>query len=165
MISKKDLEFAKRSVELAKIALDKGDEPFGSLLVSKEGKVLYEGHNEVSSGDHTRHPEFEIAKWAANNLTEEERRNATVYTSNEHCPMCAAAHGWVGLGKIVYVASSKQLGEWLKEFDLPLPRVKTLKIQDVISDVEVVGPILEFEETLKGYHHENALRTKNKKAF
>jgi len=25
-----------------------------------------------------------------------------MYTSGEHCPMCAAAHGWVGIGKLVY---------------------------------------------------------------
>ena len=29
--------------------------------------------------------------------------------------MCAAAHGWVGLGRIVYVTSSEQMGSWLAE--------------------------------------------------
>ncbi|NLN50223.1 MAG: nucleoside deaminase [Acholeplasmataceae bacterium] len=160
MLSKQDLIFARRSVELAKISLDQGDEPFGSLLVSASGEILYEGHNEVSSGDQTRHPEFEIARWAAKNLTEKERKEAIVYTSNEHCPMCAAAHGWVGLGKIVYVASASQLMKWLKEVGAPVPRVKPLPIQEVIRDVEVVGPILEFSEILKSYHQQNYLATK-----
>ena len=31
MISKLDLKYLKRCIELAKIALDKGDEPFGSV--------------------------------------------------------------------------------------------------------------------------------------
>lgn len=162
MITEKDLKFLKRSVELAKISLDKGDEPFGSVLVSKEGVILYEGHNEVSSGDHTRHPEFEIARWAANNLSVEERKEATVYTSNEHCPMCAAAHGWVGLGKIVYAASSKQLSEWLEEFCAPKGPVNTIPIQEVINNVEVVGPVKEFSKIIKSYHLENYLRSKNK---
>jgi len=30
-------------------------------------------------------------------MTPAERLQATVYTSGEHCPMCAAAHGWAGL--------------------------------------------------------------------
>ena len=30
----------------------------------------------------------------------------TVYTSGEHCPMCSAAHAWVGLGRIVYAVSA-----------------------------------------------------------
>lgn len=160
MLTEKDMMFLKRAVELAKVALDKGDEPFGSVLVSKDGKVLYEGHNQVSGGDHTRHPEFEIAKWAANNLSEEERKESVVYTSGEHCPMCAAAHGWVGLGKVVYAASSKQLSEWLKEFGAKKPRVKTLPIQDVINDTVVVGPVIEFESILKTYHKQNYLRKK-----
>src|SRR5699024_12203067 len=44
----------------------------------------------------TMHPEFELARWAANNMSPEARAQATVYTSGEHCPMCAAAHAWVG---------------------------------------------------------------------
>ena len=92
-----------------------GDEPFGSVLVAADGTVLFEDHNRVAGGDHTRHPEFELARWAAAHLTPEERRQATVYTSGEHCPMCAAAHGWVGLGRIVYASSSAQLVAWLAE--------------------------------------------------
>ena len=95
-----------RCVELARKALAEGDEPFGSVLVSAEGKVLAEDRNRAGSGDHTRHPEFELARWAAGHMTPEERAGATVFTSGEHCPMCAAAHGWVGLGRIVYVCSS-----------------------------------------------------------
>ena len=50
-------------------------------------------------GDATRHPEFAIARWAADESDAcPTRADATVYTSGEHCPMCAAAHAWVGLG-------------------------------------------------------------------
>ena len=116
MITETDLKYLERCVELAKIALEKGDEPFGSVLVTKEGKVLKEDHNRVSGGDHTQHPEFAIARWAAAN-DPDERSEATVYTSGEHCPMCAAAHGWVGLGRIVYASSSAQLVQWLEEME------------------------------------------------
>src|SRR5690625_7476639 len=109
MIQESDMPYLKRCVELAKEALDAGDEPFGSVLVSADGKILFEDRNRVAGGDQTRHPEFEIARWAAANLSPEDRKKATVYTSGEHCPMCAAAHAWVGLGRIVYVSSSKQL--------------------------------------------------------
>ena len=126
-----DLRHLRRCVELATTALEAGDEPFGSVLVAGDGTVLAEDHNRVASGDRTRHPEFELARWSAANLTPEERAAATVYTSGEHCPMCAAAHGWVGLGRIVYVASSEQLAGWLAELGVPPPPVRTLAIGEV----------------------------------
>ena len=66
----------------------------GSILVDQNGLTRFEDRNRVKDGDHTRHPEFAIARWAVDNLTPAERAVATVYTSGEHCPMCAAAHAW-----------------------------------------------------------------------
>lgn len=144
MINDTDLKHLKRCIELAKAALETGDEPFGSILVSADGKVLAEDHNHVAGGDHTQHPEFALARWAAQNMTPEERSKATVYTSGEHCPMCAAAHGWVGLGRIVYASSSEQLGQWLREMGVAAQsRVRALRIQDVIRDTPVDGPVPE----------------------
>ena len=114
-----ELRCLRRCVELAAEALDAGDEPFGSVLVDGDGTVRAEDRNRVASGDSTRHPEFALARWAAENLTVAERAAATVYTSGEHCPMCAAAHAWVGLGRIVYAASSEQLTGWLTEWGVP----------------------------------------------
>src|SRR5690625_2878585 len=154
MISNTDMKHLRRCVELAKTALEKGDEPFGSVLVSEDGEVLFEDHNHVAGGDHTQHPEFAIARWAANNMTPEERSRATVYTSGEHCPMCAAAHGWVGLGRIVYASSSEQLVEWMKELGAPPSPVRNLPIQEVIQDVEVDGPVLELAEEVRELHRQ-----------
>src|ERR1700685_1418300 len=112
-----DLLYLRRCVELAAEAVEMGDFPFGSVLVAADGTVLSEDRNrEVTTGDPTRHPEFALAQWAAMNITPPERSAATVYTSGEHCPMCAAAHGWVGLGRIVYATSSEQMTGWLAEW-------------------------------------------------
>ncbi|MCM3740662.1 nucleoside deaminase [Oceanobacillus luteolus] len=154
MISESDLKYLRRCVELAETALRKGDEPFGSVLVSADGEVLMEDHNHVAGGDHTQHPEFALARWAANNMTPEERSKAVVYTSGEHCPMCAAAHGWVGLGRIVYASSSEQLVQWLSEIGVPPSRVRNLPIQDVIRDVTVDGPVPELVEQVHKLHLE-----------
>ena len=97
MISETDLAYLNRCVELARQALEKGDQPFGSVLVSKDGEVLFEDHNHIAGGDQTQHPEFNIARWAGQNMAEADRADATVYTSGEHCAMCSAAHGMVGL--------------------------------------------------------------------
>lgn len=160
MISEQDRYYLKRAISLAKEALVVGDEPFGSLLVSEEGEILFEDHNHVSGGDHTQHPEFAIARWAANHLSADERKKATVYTSGEHCPMCAAAHGWVGLGRIVYASSASQLADWLAEMGLSPSPVKNLAIQDVIRHAHVDGPDPELAQVVKELHverHKNGL--------
>lgn len=152
MITEADMKHLRRCVELARTALEKGDEPFGSVLVSADGEVLFEDHNHVAGGDHTQHPEFAIARWAANNMSLEERSKATVYTSGEHCPMCAAAHGWVGLGRIVYASSSEQLVQWLGEWGVAPSRVRNLPIQEVIRDTTVLGPVPELAEEVRQLH-------------
>ncbi len=152
MIDDKDMIFLRRAVELAGQALEKGDEPFGSVLVSDTGEILAEDHNHVAGGDHTRHPEFELARWAAAHMNPEERSKATVYTSGEHCPMCAAAHGWVGLGRIVYASSSKQLVKWLAEMGISPGRVKNLPIEDVIRDTVAEGPVAELAGEVRELH-------------
>ncbi|MFT4106889.1 MAG: nucleoside deaminase [Lacrimispora sp.] len=152
MISNVDMKYLKRCVELAETALEKGNAPFGSVLVAANGELLAEEHNRIGTGDHTQHPEFALARWAAENMTPEERSQATVYTSGEHCPMCAAAHGWVGLGRIVYACSCKQLAGWLDTMGVEPSRVKSLPIQDIIRDTTTDGPVPELEEQVRELH-------------
>ncbi|MGW4026895.1 nucleoside deaminase [Streptomyces sp. NPDC005009] len=141
VVRDEELPYLRRCVELAAEALESGDEPFGSVLVAGDGTVLAEDHNRVASGDRTRHPEFELARWSTAHMSPAERASATVYTSGEHCPMCAAAHAWVGLGRIVYVASSEQLASWLAELGVPAPPVRTLPVTEIAPDVTVAGPV------------------------
>ncbi|WP_155384886.1 nucleoside deaminase [Catellatospora paridis] len=152
MVDETDLAHLRRCVELAELALSVGDEPFGSMLVDADGEVLFEDHNHVASGDETRHPEFEIARWAAEHLTPAQRAAATVYTSGEHCPMCAAAHAWVGLGRIVYAASSAQLTVWRDEMGLPPGPVRPLPIQEIAPGVPVDGPAPELAAEMRDLH-------------
>ncbi|KOV71965.1 MULTISPECIES: nucleoside deaminase [unclassified Streptomyces] len=152
MVRDSELRYLRRCVELATEALDAGDEPFGSVLVAGDGTVLAEDRNRVADGDRTRHPEFELARWSAAHLTPGERAEATVYTSGEHCPMCAAAHAWVGLGRIVYIVSSVQLSGMLAELGVPAPPVRTLPVRDVAPDVTVEGPVPELVDEVRALH-------------
>ncbi|WP_214107789.1 nucleoside deaminase [Acrocarpospora catenulata] len=154
MWNETDLTHLRRCVELAGQALAGGDEPFGSVLVGGDGAVLAEDHNRETTGrDQTLHPEFALARWAAAHLTPAERAAATVYTSGEHCPMCAAAHGWVGLNRIVYVASSAQLVEWLTELGAAPAPVNPLPIQQIAPRVRVEGPVPELTDQIRALHH------------
>jgi len=151
-INDEDLGYLRRCVELARSALDAGDEPFGSLLIDADGKTRFEDRNRVQDGDATRHPEFEIARWATSNLSPAERVRATVYTSGEHCPMCAAAHAWVGLGRIVYATSSTQLTGWRSEWGTAPSPVAPLPISAIAPGIEVDGPAPELAEAMKALY-------------
>jgi tRNA(Arg) A34 adenosine deaminase TadA len=157
-VTETDLARLRRCVELAREGLDDGDEPFGSLLVDGSGRVRFEDRNRVKDGDETRHPEFEIARWSASHLTADERAAATVYTSGEHCPMCSAAHGWMGLGRIVYAVSSAQLSRWRAEWGLADSPVAALPVRAIAPGVPVDGPAPELEEEMRALHEEHVRR-------
>ena len=148
-----DLTHLRRCLELAAEALADGDGPFGSVLADAAGNALQEDRNrEHSTGDPTAHPELALARWAALNLDPEACAGATVYTSGEHCPMCAAGQGWSGVGRVVYIASSAQLTEWRAGWGATDSPVRPLAIQEVAPSIEVVGPVPELVEEIRTLH-------------
>ncbi|MCF6470373.1 nucleoside deaminase [Nonomuraea sp. MG754425] len=153
MITETDLRRLRRCVDLAAEALEAGDEPFGSVLTGPSGEVLFEERNRVNTIDRTCHPEFAIARWAAANLSPGERAAATVYTSAEHCPMCAAAHALVGLGRIVYATSREHLAQWRAERGAPPSPLSSLPIRAVAPGVAVEGPVPRYVEEVRALHH------------
>jgi tRNA(Arg) A34 adenosine deaminase TadA len=153
-VTETDLVHLRTCVALAREALADGDEPFGSVLVDAAGEVRFADRNRVRDGDETRHPEFEIAKWSATHLTAAERAAATVYTSGEHCPMCSAAHAWMGLGRIVYAVSSGTLSVWLAEWGVPPGAVLPLPINAVAPGVPLDGPAPELENEMQALHRQ-----------
>lgn len=149
-----DLAHLQTCLDLAREALEDGDEPFGSILVDADGEVRFADRNRVRVGpaDATQHPELAAARWAAVHLGVGERAAATVYTSNEHCPMCAAAHGWVGLGRVVYAVSSAQLSGWLADWGAPPAPVAALPISSVAPDVPASGPAPALVDEVRALH-------------
>ena len=150
MTKDNDQQHLQRCIELATEALEAGDQPFGSVLVAADGTVMNEDRNRANSVDPTYHPEIAVARWAAQNMTAEARAQATVYTSGEHCAMCSAAHAWAGLGRIVYISSSEQLGEWMQEMGVESTSpINSLAIQHVAPNIPVEGPIAGLDQQVK----------------
>lgn len=153
MLSRTDIDYLRRCVELAREALEAGDAPFGSVLVNAAGKIIKEDRNRVTTeADVTLHPEFTLANWAQKNLTPNERAAATVYTSGEHCPMCAATHAYAGLGRIVYASSSAQLVQWRTELEIKSGPVVPLSINQVAPGLVVEGPAPGLDKEVRELH-------------
>lgn len=159
-LSGTDFKHLAYCLALAEEAVKAGDKPFGSILVDKNNKVIAEARNRVNELNNLAHPEYELAAWAVQHLSASERRETTMYTSGEHCPMCAAAHGWVGLGRIVYLSSGEQLNQWLSEWNAPPSPILYVPIQQLIRNIEVSGPaggeLLEGIKSLQyAYYHKS----------
>jgi tRNA(Arg) A34 adenosine deaminase TadA len=150
-ITEQDLTHLRACVALAREAFDAGDQPFGTVLVDAQGTVRWSGRNHAGRGDETQHPELMVAQWSAS-MSPEERAACTVYTSGEHCPMCSAAHGWMGLGRIVYAVSSEQLLAWRRGWGATELVVNVLPINAVAPHVPVDGPAPELEDELRALH-------------
>jgi len=122
------------------------------MLVGANGQTLYEAYNRVTDDDQTLHAEMGVIRWAVANLAPVQRIRVTLYTSCEHCPMCAATHAWAGLGRIVYATSNVQLTDWLTEWDVPAPPVVMLPVRTVAPRAVVDGPAPELEEEMKALY-------------
>ncbi|SKC46785.1 Cytidine and deoxycytidylate deaminase zinc-binding region [[Eubacterium] yurii] len=104
-----DEVFMKKAIELSRLAVEHGNEPFGAVLV-KDGEIVFTNENQVyTKHDLTFHAEAGLirefcAKTGISNLQE-----YTLYSSCEPCFMCSGAMVWVKLGRLVYGASNIEL--------------------------------------------------------
>lgn len=154
-----ELVHLRRAVALAAAAVEAGDHAFGTVLVSADGTVLAEERNQVvTTADPTAHPEIAVARWAAAHLDPAERSAATTFTSGEHCPMCAAAHAWVGLGPVVAVHTGAQLARWQTADGVAPSPVAALSVPEVAPGVLVRGPVPELTDEVRALHARVAAR-------
>ena len=81
--------------------------PFGAVIV-KDGKVVAEGWNRVTStNDPTAHAEVMAIRSACEKLGTFSLQGCEIYTSCEPCPMCLSAIYWARLDRI-YFANSRE---------------------------------------------------------
>lgn len=149
-----DLEHLRRTFELARAARQRGNLPFGALLVDERGTVLVEAENtQITARDCTGHAEANALREAGRRFSFRIIARSTLYASTEPCAMCAAAAYWSGARRIVFALSSDRLHGLLgEEADHLL-----LSCREVLGrggrKVEVEGPALEDEAAtvLEGY--------------
>ncbi len=154
MAFKEDRYYIERAIELANHAKERGDNPFGSLLVDEHGHILMEDENtQDTENDITGHPELKIARRAAAKYDEEFLRKCTMYNSAEPCTMCTGAIYWSGIGRIVFGISKERLNE-IKNNGVGSINYS---IHDLLGNsgktFEVVGPMEDMKEEVEKPHN------------
>lgn len=96
----------KRAIELARAGMDNNDGgPFG-CVVAKDGKVIGEGNNRVTStNDPTAHAEVVAIREACKTLDAFQLDGCSIYTSCEPCPMCLGAIYWARPALVFYACT------------------------------------------------------------
>ncbi len=133
-------------IAIAKRAADKGNNPFGALLVSGDATTLARGENSQATDRQVlAHAEMNLLMKAVQRYSPDVLAGATLYTSAEPCAMCCGALFWSGVGRLVFGLSSQRL----HEIQGPTTRMLMASAADVLAGagrhVEIVGPLLEDE--------------------
>lgn len=137
-----DILFLQKAIELAKLAKQKKDEPFGALIV-KDGVIVATGQNYVKRNQNPiAHAELEaIYNYCAQSRITD-LQDYTLYSSCEPCPMCMSAAIWANVGRIVYSVPAKQAAEKIGSmFELSSEDLATHST----NKPKLIGPLLQDE--------------------
>lgn len=147
-----DQAFMRECFALARSAIQRGDDPFGAVLV-KDGKIIMRAANSVRTDkDFSRHAEINLLSAAIRGLGSAGIKDSTLYSSCESCVMCSGA---IELGeglvvRVVYGLPGQRLVEMVGEG-------KALSDHSFFkwagNRIKVEGPVLqaEAEDVIREY--------------
>jgi tRNA(adenine34) deaminase len=101
-----DAHFMELALKQALTAVSKGQTPFGSVLVDREGRLIGEGHNTVRADlDPAAHAEIVAIRNAWRHLGKWQMlAGGTLYSSCEPCLMCSFVITQIGITRVVFAA-------------------------------------------------------------
>ena len=148
-----EIEHLQASISAAWRAREKGNHPFGAVLVDGHNRVVLQAENTVVTGrDPTGHAETNLVRLAAQQFTPEQLVHFTLYSSTEPCAMCAGAIYWSHIGRVVYALSEIDLYRIIG----PSPEHLLLPCRQVFSHsqraIEVLGPMPSVEAEACAVH-------------
>jgi len=102
--------FMERAFEMRRRAIERGDQPYGAVIV-KEGRIVGEGVSAVVTDiDPTAHAEMQAIRDAARRLGTSDLTGCEMYGTSRACPMCEAGAYWARIARMYYGASIADAG-------------------------------------------------------
>ncbi|HJO94843.1 MAG TPA: nucleoside deaminase [Victivallales bacterium] len=153
-------KYIKRTIELSMEAIDNGNNPFGAILIDKNGEVLLEQENiERTTKDCTGHAETALMRSASKKYSKDFLWNCTLITVAEPCAMCSGAIYWGNVGKVVYGLKESTLLKLTG--NNPLNPTMSLNCETVFKagqkNIEILGPMMEEEIIISVKKYWNSL--------
>ena len=145
LLNPTDEHFMREANRWALTARERGNRPFGAVVVSSEGEVLVQAYcNTTETGDCTGHAETNAVRQLSPKVSREVLATSTLYSSAEPCVMCAGAIFWSGIGRVIFGIDAVRLrvfrGEVAEQKDAEL------SCRDVFDasprTIECIGPVM-----------------------
>lgn len=89
-----------RAHALRRLAIERGDQPYGAVVVRGDRIVGLGVSAVVTSGDPTAHAEMQAIRDAARRLGTRDLAGCELYGSARACPMCEAAAYWARIDRL-----------------------------------------------------------------
>ena len=145
-----------RAIELAEVAVTRGQTPFGAVVVDRDGQLVGEGHNTVRADrDPTAHGEVVAIRDAWRRLgTWQGLAGGTLYTSCEPCLLCSFVITQIGLGRVVFAARGRDVPTYRPLLGADLGAAAAwVNAQSDWTPLEVVGDFMRARalETLAAF--------------
>lgn len=144
-LNAQDGTYLRRAIEWSRTARERGNRPFGAVVVSADGEVLAEAYcNTSETGDCTGHAETNAVRDVSPRVGRDILARATIYSSGEPCVMCAGAIFWSGIQRVVFGIDAVSLRVF--RGDVATQRDAELSCRDVFNasphPIECIGPAL-----------------------
>lgn len=155
-LNDRDATYLRQAIDWSRTARERGNRPFGAVIVGADGTVLAEAYcNTSETGDCTGHAETNAVRMVSPKVSREVLAQATLYSSGEPCVMCAGAIFWSNIRRVIFGIDAVSLrvfrGERQEQRDAEL------SCRDVFNasphGIECMGPALlqESSEPHRGY--------------
>lgn len=149
-LNERDGRYLRQAIALSHTARERGNRPFGAVIVGPDDQVLAEVWNtNGETGDCTSHAEVNAIRVASPRYSREQLAGATLYSSAEPCVMCAGAIFWSNIGRVVFGIDAVRLRVFRGE--RPEQRDAELSCRDVFAGsphpIECIGPALVAESS------------------
>ena len=102
--------FMERAFEMRRLAVQRGDQPYGAVIV-KADRIVGEGASAVvTDDDPTAHAEMVAIRDAARRLGSRDLSSCEMYGTSPACPMCEAAAYWARVTRLLHGAAIVDAG-------------------------------------------------------
>lgn len=144
-LDERDARYLRDAIRWSAVARERGNRPFGTVIVAGDGRVLAEAWNSNGeTGDCTAHAETSAVRIASPQHPRELLQQATLYSSGEPCVMCAGAIFWSGIQRVVFGIDAVRLrvfrGERAEQRDAELSCRDVFRASP--HPIDCIGPAL-----------------------